>query len=221
MTSAWAVALLNRRLTLDKTKAQVLALAGILQSAYLVDQVAQTGSAPAESVNPSINSLFNFDPESPEAIYGGIHGVKLGIKLLNDILGGGKTSAYRATIRYALGIQYLQKKLSSKPELLEVISSRLQHTAIKADHFSNDSASIAASVAAIYQDTVSNFKFRIQVSGSIQQLENPKNAEMIRALLMAGIRSSVMWRQMGGKRWQLFLSRQRLLNCCRDLLQEL
>lgn len=205
---------------MSKTKAQVLALAGILQSTYLVDQIAQTGFAAAESVNPSINSLFNFDPESPEAIYGGIHGVKLGLQLLNDILSGSRTQSYRAAIRYALGILHLQKKLSAKPELLEVISSRLQHTAIKADHFSNDSSSIAASVAAIYQDTVSNFKFRIQVSGSMQQLQNPKNAEMIRALLMAGIRSSVMWRQMGGKRWQLLVYRQRLLDCCRELLED-
>lgn len=206
---------------MNNTKAQVLALAGILQSAYLVDQVAQTGSAAAESVNPSINSLFNFDPESPEAIYGGVHGVKLGLQIFNDILGGTRTQSYRAAIRYALGILHLQKKLSTKPELLDVISSRLQHTAIKVDHFSNDSASIAASVAGIYQDTLSNFKYRIQVSGSMQQLQNPKNAEMIRALLLAGVRSSVLWRQMGGKRWQLMLSRQRLLACCRDLLQEL
>ena len=41
---------------------QVLALAGVVQAARLVDQVSRTGSYPEEFLAPLINSLFVFEP---------------------------------------------------------------------------------------------------------------------------------------------------------------
>ena len=181
---------------------QTLALAGVLQSAYLVDQIARTGLAPAESVNPSINSLFAFDANDMAAVYGGVYGVKLGLQVLSDILNGGKHHQYRSIIRYMTGMLYLQKKLLANDELLSIIRSRLEHASLKAEHFSDNPASTAKSIAAIYQDTLSTFKFRIHISGSMQQHQNPQNADTIRALLLAGIRSAVLWRQTGGRRWK-------------------
>ncbi|MEE8058082.1 MAG: high frequency lysogenization protein HflD [Pseudomonadales bacterium] len=203
--------------TSNRNSAQVIALAGVLQSAYLVDQIARTGDFPLESYNPSINSLFQFEADSPESIYGGIHGIDLGLRVLLNILGGSNTGEYRSIIRYALGILYLQKKLSCNEELMDIIHSRLQHTSLKADHFTDNLQAVASSIASIYQDTLSHFKFRIQVSGSMQQLQNPQNVDNIRALLLAGLRAAVLWRQVGGKRWHLFISRQRLLQTAREL----
>ncbi len=202
----------------DSSVSQTLALAGVLQAAYLVDQIARTGSCAAESFNPSIQSLFKFDVDSTQAVYGGIHGVDLGLRVLQDVLNGSNAAQYRTVIRYALGLLYLQKKLSVDNEVMQVIHNRLQHAALKFEHFTDNPEAIAANIASIYQDTVSTMKFRIQVTGSMQQLQNPANADKIRALLMAGIRSAVLWRQTGGKRWHLFLSRQRLQKTARQLV---
>ena len=197
---------------------QTLALAGVLQSAYLVDQIARTGKAPAESVNPSINSLFVFEAKHSAAIYGGVYGVKLGLQVLSDILTGGHRHQYQSIIRYTMGMLYLQKKLLANDELLSIIRSRLEHASLKAEHFSDNPASTAKSIAAIYQDTLSTFKFRIHISGSMQQLQNPQNADTIRALLLAGIRSAVLWRQAGGRRWKWLFARRQLLQCAKELL---
>lgn len=197
---------------------QTLALAGVLQSAYLVDQIARTGKAPAESVNPSINSLFVFDAKDSAAIYGGVYGVTLGLQVLSDILTGGHRHQYQSIIRYTMGMLYLQKKLLANDELLSIIRSRLEHASLKAEHFSDNPASTAKSIAAIYQDTLSTFKFRIHISGSMQQLQNPQNADTIRALLLAGIRSAVLWRQAGGRRWKWLFARRQLLQCAKELL---
>ncbi len=205
----------------DSIRSQTLALAGVLQTAYLVDQIARTGTAAPESINPSLNSLFAFDASTTEAVYGGIHGVKLGLQVLSDILSGAKRQEYRVIIRYTLGILYLQKKLSANDELLNIMRSRLEHASLKAEHFTDNPASTAKNIAAIYQDTLSTFKFRIQVSGSLQQLQNPQNADTIRALLLAGIRSAVLWRQTGGRRWKLLLHRRQLLNTSREILATL
>lgn len=201
--------------------AQTLALAGVLQCAYMVDQIARTGTAPAESFNPSISSLFRFDVATAEEVYGGIHGVKLGLQVLNDILSGNQRDKYRSVIRYALGLLYLQKKLSGNGELMTIIRNRLEHTSVKAEHFSDSIHSTTANIAAIYQDTLSTFKFRIQVSGSMQQLQNPANADNIRALLLAGIRSAVLWRQSGGRRWWLLTRRRKMLSISRQLLSSI
>lgn len=201
-------------------QSQTMALAGVIQSAYLVDQIARTGKAPAESVNPSINSLFAFDADNAAMVYGGLHGIKLGLQALHEVLGGDNRNEHRAIIRYALGILLLQKKLSSRPELLSIMRSRLEHAALKAEHFSDNSHSVNASLASIYQDTLGTFKFRIQVSGSLQQLQNPDNADSIRALLLAGIRSAVLWRQTGGKRWHLLVKRQQIRRTAQDLLRQ-
>ena len=200
---------------------QTLALAGVLQSAYLVDQIARTGNAPAESFNPSINSLFQFDAATAADVYGGVHGVKLGLRLINDILSGKHRSEYRTVVRYSIGMLHLEKKLSANDELLNIIRSRLEHTSLKAEHFSDNINSTTANIAAIYQDTLSTFKFRIQISGSAQQLQNSTNANNIRALLLAGIRAAVLWRQSGGKRWRLIINRNSIQSTARELLQNL
>ena len=197
---------------------QTLALAGVLQSAYLVDQIARTGKAPAESINPSLHSLFAFDASNTAAVYGGIHGVKLGLQVLSDIINGSSRHENRTIIRYMMGMLYLQKKLSANDELLNIMRSRLEHASLKAEHFSDNPASTAKSIAAIYQDTLSTFKFRIQVSGSMQQLQDTRNADTIRALLLAGIRSAVLWRQTGGRRWKWVFNRSQLLDCAKELL---
>jgi high frequency lysogenization protein len=196
---------------------QIIALAALVQSAYLVDQIATKGNADPASFNPIINSLFQFDAQSPMAIYGSIHGLDLGIKILTDLLSGRQTTPYRAAIRYAMSILHLQKKASQNTNVMSTIKSRLEHAAINAEHFTDNSQQIAASCAGIYQDTISQFKYRIQINGSMQQLQNPQNAEQIRALLLGGIRAAVLWRQMGGHRWHFLLSRKRLLAALKEL----
>ena len=73
------------------------------------------------------------------------------------------------------------------------------------------------SVSGIYQDTLSKLKFRIKVTGSAQNLENTDNADIIRALLLAGIRSAFLWHQLGGRRWKLLLQRKQLLHTSQQL----
>lgn len=60
---------------------------------------------------------------------------------------------------------------------------------------------------------------RLQIHGEMQFLQNPRNAERIRALLLAGIRSATLWQQLGGNRWQLFFSRRKILNDAYALLR--
>lgn len=197
---------------------RVIALAGILQSAYLVDQIASKGIVEKTPFNASLNSLFYFDADTASDIYGGVAGVKCGLTILGNILRASSIDNYRNCIRYSLAILHLQKKLSKDNALLDIIRQRLEHTEKKAAHYTDNSNGIAASCAGIYQDTISTYKYRIQINGDMQQLQNTDNVDKIRALLLAGIRSAVLWRQLGGRRWQLILSRKSVLNTVNHLL---
>ncbi|MFC6673156.1 DUF489 family protein [Marinobacterium aestuariivivens] len=59
-------------------------------------------------------------------------------------------------------------------------------------------SSIVANIASLYQETISTFSFRINVGGDPRHLQNAENAAKIRALLLAGIRAAMLWRQVGG-----------------------
>lgn len=197
---------------------RALALAGILQATQLVDQVARSGQMDSAAFNAIIHSLFSFDPESPEAVYGSTVGLRPGLQLLLDLLRGARRPDQQQAVRYAMGVLHLQRKLAKEPEMQALIRTRLQHVERKLEHFTQDINEISASVAGIYQDTVSHFKYRIQVSGSQQQLQDSNNANRIRALLLAAIRSAVLWRQIGGRRWQLLLQRGALAQAAQQLL---
>ena len=200
---------------------QVLALAGVVQAARLVDQISRTGSYPEEFLTPSINSLFQFDAPSTAAVYGGVPGVKLGLANLANMLANKHAAEAREMVRYVLGMLHLERKFSTNPDLVAVVHSRLEHTHFKAEYFANHVREVCHSIAGIYQDTISTFTFRIKVSGSVQQLQNPANTDLIRALLLAGIRSAYLWRQLGGRRWKLLLQRRKLLELAQSLSREL
>jgi high frequency lysogenization protein len=203
--------------TLTPLEQQTIALAGVAQAARLVDQISRTGSYPMEFLESSIHSLFEFDPGSIEEVYGGRAGVKLGLHNLSSLLASRQSQENREIVRYVFSLLYLERRFATDKEMMAVVRSRLEHASFRAEHFANHVNDLCHSVSGIYQDTLSQLKFRIKVSGSAQHLQNQQNADIIRALLLAGIRSAFLWRQLGGRRWKLLIQRKRLLQASQNL----
>ncbi|MCH1493131.1 MAG: high frequency lysogenization protein HflD [Luminiphilus sp.] len=205
----------------DSLRNQTLALAGVAQTARIVDQISRTGTYPIEYLEASLHSLFSFDASNVEGVYGNIQGVKLGLQNLAAGLAPGSDETAGAMMRYFLAILHLEGKFAARSDLQEIVHSRLQHASYKATHFTSQAKEICHSVAAVYSDTLSTLPFRIKVNGSAQHLENEGNAEIIRALLLAGVRSAFLWRQLGGRRWKLTLQRGRVRGMALELCREL
>ena len=203
--------------TLSVLEQQTIALAGVAQAARLVDQISKTGSYPLEFLTPSIHSLFQFEAGSVEDIFGGVAGVKLGLNNLNSLLASRQADENRDLARYVFAMLYLERKFATDPAMMSVVHTRLEHASFRAEHFANNVNDLCHSVSGIYQDTLSQLKFRIKVNGSAQHLQNAQNADMIRALLLTGIRSAFLWRQLGGRRWRLVVQRKRLLHASQNL----
>jgi high frequency lysogenization protein len=199
---------------------QTIALAGVAQAARLVDEISRTGQCPEQFLATSINSLFVFSPEDTAQVYGGVAGVRLGLQNLASVLVNQDDNSAREMVRYMFSILHLERKFAANPSMQQVVHSRLEHTQFKSDYFSNHVQEICHSLSGIYQDTLSTFQFRIKVNGSAQQLQNPKNADQIRALLLAGIRAAFLWRQLGGRRWKLLWQRRKLLAIAQTLSRQ-
>jgi len=56
------------------------------------------------------------------------------------------------------------------------------------------------------------------VSGEHGHLANPMIAARVRAVLLAGIRSAVLWHQLGGRRLQLLFSRGKVARTAAEIL---
>lgn len=201
---------------------QAIAMAGVFQAAALVEQLAKSGQAPADPLAVSMGSLFNQNPASALDVFGDqLANVDLGLRAMHELFTLKQSRNYPDSLRYVLGILHLQTKLSRRRDMLEVIGKRLNQSAHQVEHFGISHENIMASVAAIYSDTLSTFAFRIQVSGDFNYLKQPRVANQVRALLLAGIRAATLWRQVGGSRLQVIFRRRRLAENALQLIKRL
>ncbi|GAB3107288.1 high frequency lysogenization protein HflD [Aestuariicella hydrocarbonica] len=199
-----------------------LAMAGVFQAAGLVEQLAKTGYVPADAQRASLQTLFVQNPQSTLDVYGGhINHVELGLKIMSDLLHHHQNRDYPDTLRYVLGILHLQKKMMGRKDMLEVIGKRLEQSQRQAEHFDITHENVLSGLGGLYGDTISTFKFRIQVMGDFSYLQQTRVANQVRALLLAGIRSATLWRQVGGTRFQVVLQRKKLSQCADQLLKQL
>ncbi len=199
---------------------QTLALAGIYQAASLVKQIANTGQANNAQIESSLETLFRFDAGSVEEVYGSIAGVSHGIKILHQHLVDRTTRDIEIT-KYALSLIMLEKKLSDTPAMLDEISERLNKIESQFDFFSLSHENTFAKLGQIYKDTISTLGPKIIVTGEQPYLSSESNASKVRALLLAGIRSAVLWRQCGGSRWQFLFGRKAYISECENILARL
>ncbi|STO54149.1 lysogenization regulator [Canicola haemoglobinophilus] len=78
-----------------------------------------------------------------------------------------------------------------------------------------------STLASIYVDIISPLGARIQVQGFPLYLQQLSIQNRIRACLLAGIRSAVLWRQMGGTKWQFLFSRRKLIATAQQIYSSL
>ncbi len=200
------------------TEDQVIALAGVFQAAYLVDELAKKGSIPEEAFRTSLNTLLKVDPASTLAVFGDRYSIQLGLRELIAVLEKQQNRTKTEMVRYVLTLLYLESKLSKRNDLLEVMGKRIQQIQGQTNHFEVTHSNIVGAFASLYKDTVSTFPQRIQVTGDPKFLRVDENADKIRAILLAGIRAAVLWRQVGGRRWKLLLMRKSVLEVARGLV---
>ncbi|HLD67046.1 MAG TPA: high frequency lysogenization protein HflD [Pseudomonas sp.] len=199
---------------------QLVALGAVFQAAVLADKLARTGQISEAALGCMLGSLLVRDPKNTLEVYGGDDlNLRDGYRALLSALERDPASLQRDPLRYALSLLGLERQLAKRDDLLELIGKRLDQIQQQVQHFGLTHENVIAASGGLYQDTLSTFRQRIQVQGDMRHLQQASNAAKIRAMLLAGIRSARLWRQLGGHRWQLLFSRGKLLKELQPMLR--
>lgn len=202
---------------------RVIALAGVFQAAWLVHQVSEHGMLSDRDIQPTIHSLFVTDADNIIDIFTSLPDLKQGLQTLYSQLAGGDSEYRNPDItRYALTLIYLERKLAKQPQMLNQVSELIDVAITQVDYFGSEThENLVARLADIYQQTISTLRPRIMVKGDQATLGNPAVANLVRALLLAGIRAAIAWRQCGGSRWQFVFGRKKIIKLSSDMLSTL
>lgn len=200
---------------------RTLALAGIYQCVLLVQDIARTGNIADAQLSSILETLFRFDAPEVLHVYGDLNTIKRGLTALIDQLSGNSQTIDKEIIQYGISLIHLERNLSRSPDLMNTLSSELEKVKNRMEYFDLSHENIIAGLADIYQQHISPLGPKIMVQGEHVYLSQQNNANKIRALLLAGIRSAVLWKQCNGGRLQLIFSRKKYIKSATELLNSL
>lgn len=196
---------------------KIMALAGVCQASSMVSEIARRGSCDPEMLTNMLNTLLQTHPESAEAVYGSRQQIAPGLShLISQLDPQGGTKSHDVT-RYAISLLALERKVNAKKAIFEQLEQRIDHIKRQVEHQSITDDQVVTNLASIYMDIISPAGPRIQVAGNPVFLKSKTNQDRIRALLLVGLRSAILWRQMGGSRLQFLLSRRGMLTSAQQL----
>ncbi len=199
------------------TRDQTIALAGVFQACQLVDKLASTGTVVPDQLNTAVTSLLNQNPEDTSSVFGSPHQLRTGLDTMEELLALNLTAQVPNTLRYVVSVLYLQRKLSKDKATLDKIGEGIARAAQQAELFSPTHDNVLNNLADLYQQTISTYRFRIQVKGEPDYLNQESIATRIRCLLFSAIRAAVLFEQLGGRRRHMIMSRKVILEHIRDL----
>jgi high frequency lysogenization protein len=216
---------------------QVIALAAVAQSAALVSKLAVHGNASQTELLASVNPLLALNPRSESDVYPNLGHLNLGLRTLDDMFSQVRSSENASLVRYTLGMMLIRNKLDANSVMQTNIRDGLQSiqplllipensTPWRMEETEKTDGQLRQEqtfeqLATLYQDTISKLSHRIQVHGQVDYLQNEYVSNRVRALLLAGIRSAVLWHQLGGRRWRLIFYRKRVQETANALRRRL
>jgi len=198
-------------------KERALAFAGLTQACKLVRQIADTGDAETAPLTVCIDSLFHFDADSVEAIYGSASALRPGLLALVDQFASG-TKRDPMLLKLIASVIRIERSYSASRGMPEKIKQGLEQTARQREHWGPTHPTVLARLGELYAATISDLRPRIMVQGNPVYLSQQPVVAEIRAILLCGLRSAVLWRQLGGNQWDLYLRRAQLLSAAREWL---
>jgi len=199
---------------------RTIALAGIFQAVKLVQQTAEGQRRDAAATAVSISSVLNTDPGTAIDVFGDSRALIPGLETVIGQMGDDSNQRDMALTGYVITLMHLERKLARQPDLMKKLGSGVDRIKEEIESVEESDSGIVAALADLYKETVSTIQPRIMVKGDENVLRNADSKKMIRALLLAGMRAAVLWRQCGGNRIRLIFQRKQLLDSCRELLAE-
>ncbi|HMA97834.1 MAG TPA: DUF489 family protein, partial [Wenzhouxiangella sp.] len=143
----------------------------------------------------------------------------MGLRVLVELFSSKAAQDNLVGLNYALGMAKLGRRIlrdkARQQQLGEAIG--LAEAAWQESESALD-GSVVSQLADVYQQHISTLDFRLSVNGKPEYLKQPEKVALVRALLLAGIRSAFLWHQVGGRQWRLIFQRRKMLIAAEKLL---
>lgn len=195
---------------------RMLALAGLAQALRQVRRVAETGQAEGTVLETALGSVFRIDADSTADIYGGVANVRPGLMLVRDYLGNRGQDPLLPKL--ALAVTQLERRFVQDDDIAGRVHEGILAAKIEAERLGTAHPDVLAKLGTLYADTVSHLRPRVLVQGNPHYLGQAPIVAEIRAMLLAALRSAVLWRQFGGSPWDFLLRRGAMAQAVEDLL---
>ena len=205
---------------LNRWQQLALSLSGVIHAVILVDRIAtQHGSIANADLEPCLRTLFKRNPKDTLDVYGQLRLFTQQYGSATQPTDPTAQSAARKSSALLYGCFAPAKKLSKNSKMLAEIGAKLDKAANQVDMFGICSDNLVANLAETYSNTISTFSFRIQVLGEANYLQQPRLANLIRSLLLAAIRSAMLWHKWAASAGTLFFYRKQLTQALDDLIK--
>lgn len=185
---------------------RVLALAGLAQALAQVRRIADTGTAEQRILGTALDSVFRIDAATPAAVYGDVSALRPGLTLLRDYFSS--QARDEQLPRLALAVLQLERRFVAD----EAMGNRVQHgiraQAAQAEREGSTHPDVLSALGGLYAETLSHLRPRVLVQGNPHYLGQANVVAEVRAVLLAAVRSAVLWRQLGGSLWDFLLRRR-------------
>ncbi|HVI59364.1 MAG TPA: high frequency lysogenization protein HflD [Luteimonas sp.] len=191
------------------THERILALAGLVQALKQVRRIADTGQADATVLSTALDSVFRIDAETAEAVYGSAADVRPGLLLLRDYFGNRNKD--EALPRLALAVLQIERRFVRDEDMARKVHDGILAAAPIAERLGSTHPDVLAALGTLYADTVSHLRPKVMVQGNPHYLGQADIVSEIRAILLAALRSAVLWRQVGGNLFDFLLGRRQML----------
>lgn len=184
---------------------RVLALGGLAQALHQVRRIADTGQADAQVVATALDSVFRIDAPSPADVYGDVASLRPGLGIVRAYLASSGDDPLLP--RLALSVTQLERRFSRDDAMARRVHDGILALAPSAERLGSAHPDVLATLGTLYADTVSHLRPRVLVQGNPHYLAQPGVVAEIRAVLLAALRSAVLWRQLGGSPWDFLFRR--------------
>lgn len=196
---------------MDNFQSRTLALAGVFRAAALVNILANEGKISEDDLDISVKSIFETDPDDTIEVFGNISNLSTGFQTILNQLGKDSNNRNIDIARYVVSMLFLERRLMKNSEMLDTLSTGVELATRQSEHFSTTHENVIANIADLYSRTISELGPRIMVNGEQHFLTTTAISNKIRTVLLAGIRSAVLWQQLGGRRWHIIFQRNKYI----------
>jgi high frequency lysogenization protein len=195
---------------------RVIALAGLLQAVRLVQQMANTGEAETRPLGTCIDSLFRFDADTVDAVYGDVGALRSGLqRVIAQLEGDGRDPTQT---RIAMNVLHLERRFVADASVGDALRADLEALAAQHAQDGPTHPALLERLGELYARRISPLGPRVMVQGNPVYLGQPAVVGEVRATLLAALRAAVLWRQLGGGWWDVLTARRRIVDEAQALL---